>query len=230
MIKKIPLKSNKQLYLEGFNLTKLPIKFEVGKNNRQLSEFIFNLFGSDFYLVISGSVSHADVRDMLEYNEEMRIAFEGEANNPFPKLSTPSYKILCNCKYEKLDCFNYNIVKVEDIDSLNFFFSTGGDDTDICIFSDDYSLDFLSNIWFEILEYKWSNPNDVDFKFYEYLYSKYSSYIGTKDFALIDTYGEDEDPNNYLLISSRKLPLIEEVNKTLMKDQWQKTLSDLINK
>lgn len=232
MIKKIPLKSNNQLCLEGITFTKLPIKFSEGEDNTKLAKFIFSLFGDDFYLVISGAggiddhICSIDVQERLEYNKDMRDSYGGEENNPYPKLSKPNYQVLCKCDHKKNKGFGYDILKVENVESLNFFFSTGGDDNDISIFSNDYDVNFLSNIWFEILEYCWKKSDDSGFKFYEYLYSKYPDYVKSKKFALVDTYGEDEDSNSYLFISTNNVPDIKELNRIVMKDDWYKVLPE----
>lgn len=233
MIKKIYFHKKKQLYFNGFTFSKIPIKFKDWKNNIELSKFIFNLFGGEFYIIKSDSYTHINdsvVKELLEYYEELRDHFIETGQLDIPIGYYPKYKLIKTCDLKKNDMLYlwYDILSVQDESSLNFMFSFSGGSNNVSIFSDDYDLDFLSSIWGEYANYCLMIGSDI--KFYEYLSYKYTDYIGTKKFALIDTYSDDEDDENYLLISKTSIPNITKMEKIISNPYWYSILPKIITK
>ncbi len=177
----------------------------------------------------SRRVNDEDIKEGLEYYHDMKDYFVENGQLDFSNSFFPSYKIVKKIDLPEIHCF-YDIFIVNDETSLNYFLSCSGGDNDVSIFSKDYGIDFLSNIWSKFQNCKLTLDDDEYIKFYEYLAWEHADYIKTKEFALLDTYSDDEDSDNYLLISDNRTPDITVLNKAITKKDWFNELSRVLKR
>ena len=212
----------------GLSCMRLPIRFKVQEDNAELSRFIFDLLGPDFYAYLLSSsayVTEEDIQAGRAYYVE--LAKLNERESLFPDEFTPSYSVI-----ERLP-FGGEILRIDNSQSLNFFLSTGDTDSSLSFFSSTVSLNNLLSF---LSDYRDSRLEKIDsgrgnLLIEEYISSNWKDCF-SEGFSVIDTLYYDEDDVNYLVVSSDSSIDLRVILRSLKARKWlnkrvESTLVDL---
>ena len=183
---------------------KIKVKFKEMEDNIDFASVLADLCPDGLYLAVSDSigVSREEIREAIAYcRETAQLGGLGDYFN-FGDGFFPGYQEITSTDIKGYS--NTDYIYVSDLVSLNFFLSYSGGEREICIFSNDFDIHEVSTLYSKYLEYcendKAENVGGI--KFYQHILNHHLHVFEGRRMALIDTYADDEDSNNYLLISS----------------------------
>jgi len=183
--------------------SKCPIKYHPWSDNAIMSNIVWNLFGGNLYFVVFdphdiGSDFYAERLDYYKstYQKSDKIGTLDYDDNP-----VLTYK-------ESFDLFPnshafgvFHIVKPADIKSVEGIFTFTSGDEEIHLFSEDFSIE-------EIRELFRDYAKDAFFKngasLSDYFTINKKEIFSNKLLCMLDTYSDDEDKDNYYVITSSK--------------------------
>jgi len=223
---KITMNTSKTNLQSGIAFTRLPIHHRVLSDNYDLSKFLFSIFGNKFFTVVYGSeiyLSDSVIKEALEYFNDSALALREGAKmaKPFTDNFYPDFELL-----QRLPSGG-DLLEVGNVESMNFFLSTGGTDRSVSAFSDDFSpqvvVDILEN-YLDARAVKYDVCPD------DYLYfENYVLEICRDDFenkvAILDTSHSDENDTDMLLICPSSVRESRQFGQALQRRDWKNIAS-----
>lgn len=212
----------------GLSCIRVPIRFKVQEDNTELSKYIFDLLGPDFYTYLLGSFDHMTEENIQAGRKYyIELAKLSERDSLFSDDFTPSYSVI-----ERLP-FGGEIMRIENWQSLNFFLSTGDTESSLSFFSHRVNLKSLISFFsdFRASRLESINNGQGNLSIEEYI-STYWKDCFSRGFSVIDTLYYDEDDVNYLVVSSDSSIDLRLILKNLKARKWvnqrvESTLADL---